>query len=270
MFKAEVIADSVCGGIRLTTLSLIYPRFIHAEFMTHRVFSRNASSSRAIPVKRMLELVRTEPAMPIHWGKNQSGMQAYSELTEDEIVQAKQLWIEAAFGAANVAEKMAAMGLHKQVANRVLEPFQHMNVVVSSTDWKNFFDLRDHEMAQPEIRVLAQEMKKAMDDSLPVERVSGDWHLPYVSESEKENLLDAVRISAARCARVSYRTFEGTIPKIEEDLKLFDKLAKAEPPHLSPLEHVAVYEDSDKRFGNFRGWKQLRQFHEEGTYAAIR
>jgi len=136
IITAKVIEDSVAesNGVRLTTLQLQYPRFIHAEFMTHRVFSRNASSSRAIPVAKVIEQVRTDPAMPIHWGKNQPGMQANEELQGDERAQAIRQWKLAAERAADCANIMNTLGVHKQVANRLLEPFQYMHVIVTATE----------------------------------------------------------------------------------------------------------------------------------------
>jgi thymidylate synthase ThyX len=194
-FEAKMVEDSIGEhGIRLSTLQLRYPRFIHAEAKTHRVIkqgseecesialtqnhalmddpalSRNASSSRAIPVAKMLEQVRNAPAMPIHWGKNQPGMQAHEELgwAERDYVKAK--WFEAAGKAADIAEEMMNEGAHKQVVNRILEPFQFISVIVTASEWANFFILRDHPDAQPEIRFLAQLMKQAMDASTPVLR----------------------------------------------------------------------------------------------------
>lgn len=271
-FTATVVADSINSyGNRLTTLQLSYPRFIHAEFMTHRMFSRNASSSRAIPVAKMIEQVRTNPAMPIHWGANQPGMQARAELAFPE--EAIQSWKRAARQAADIAEHMAAIGLHKQVANRVLEPFQIMNVVVSATEWANFFELRDHEDAQPEIRALAVAMKNAMDESRPVLRSEASWsradvaswHLPYVSHEERElyRLGVLLKLSTARCARVSYKNHDQTEPSIKKDVELHDALVGSAPLHASPTEHAArtcgnTYQK------NFKGWKQYRASVEAG------
>jgi thymidylate synthase ThyX len=79
MISAKIIADSISEseyGDRITTFELEYPRFIHGELMTHRLFSRNAASSRAIPINKMMDQVLTAPAMPVEWGLNKSGMQA--------------------------------------------------------------------------------------------------------------------------------------------------------------------------------------------------
>jgi len=259
--EAKIIADSISEErIRLTTLQLVYPRFIHAEFMTHRMFSRNASSSRAIPVKKMIEAVRTNPAVPIHWGENQPGMQARAELSEEGQVDSERLWCDAAAWAAHIAVRMDELGLHKQVVNRILEPFQHIHVVVTATEWQNFFDLRCHPDAQPEMQRLAHAVLLAMQKSYPTLAPVGDWHLPYVLEAERLNYTTAtcIKMSAARCARVSYLTHEGKTPNVDEDITLYNRLVNANPPHMSPVEHQAVSLPSNKFFANFRGWKQHR------------
>ena len=161
--EVKILADSISPqGKRITTFQLKYWRGIHAELLTHRVFSRNASSSRAIPVAKMIEQVRQDPAMPIHWGANQSGMQAHKELQGEDRRKAMEQWFTAAEMASDIAEEMTKIGLHKQVANRILEPFQYISVVLTATDFDNWFELRDHEDAQPEIRELAREMNIAL------------------------------------------------------------------------------------------------------------
>ena len=275
--SANIILDSVSpGNIRLITFELKYPRFIHAEFMTHRVFSRNASSSRAIPVNTMLERIRSEPAMPVHWGQNQAGMQAENEIADPEL--AKQLWLEAAQQACDMAKKMLSLNLHKQVVNRITEPFAHIHVLVTATEWDNFFILRDHKDAQPEIRELAIQMKKVMNASTPKLLQPGEWHLPFVKENEKTLDIETQRkISTARCARVSYLTHDGQTPSVEKDLQLYDRLITSKPAHSSPTEHQATPIDilslpwypgekkqaKDTWSGNFRGWVQYRKLIEK-------
>ena len=278
--QAKIIADSISAtGKRITTFQLLYPRFIHAELMTHRVFSRNASSSRAIPVKKMLEMVRNDPAMPIHFGKNQPGMQANEQLTGDDLFKAQELWHIAARQAANVAENMMAIGLHKQVANRILEPFQHISVVLTATEFDNWFELRAHPDAQPEIQQLAQDMRAALVDSVPQELEPGEWHLPYVTEADHSAVkalgwaaITLRKISAARCCRVSYLKHDGTAASVQDDMDLCNRLAGARPIHASPFEHQATPDiiipgnrmqlahwQSPKLHGNFVGWIQYRK-----------
>jgi len=266
MIYAKVIADSIStSNKRITTLELQYPRFIHGEVMTHRVFSRNAMSSRAIPVAKMIEQVRNNPAMPIHWGANQPGMQASAEV--QHALAAQDLWRQAARVAAQFAESMADIGLHKQVANRILEPFQWMRTLVTATEWDNFFELRCHPDAQPEFQALAVKIRDAMAEHRPVSRPGRTfadhehWHLPYVLDTERETLrLDVLlKLSTARCARVSYLTHDGENPDIAKDIALYERLVGSTPIHASPAEHQAKeLNDATRASRNFVGWHQHR------------
>lgn len=284
---AKVICDSQPKtGTRITTLELEYPRFIHSEFMTHRMFSRNASSSRAIPIMKMIQAVIDNPAMPIHWGKNQAGMQAREQLEDRYQLQAQLLWLAARDSAVEHAKTMMALGAHKQIVNRILEPFTHIRVIVTATNFANFFALRDHEDAQPEIRELAVAMKKAIEESTPQLLGIGEWHLPYLDEEDLKNIREhlkennitrhdpaqhqiwmmACAVSAARCARVSYLTHDGERPTLQKDLELYRHLVNANPPHMSPCEHQATPDIHDMHEGwhrlelqaNFSGWVQFR------------
>lgn len=255
--SARIVADSMnTSGVRITTMELVYPRFIHAELMTHRVFSRNASSSRAIPVKKMLSDVWHNPAEPIHWGANQPGMQANGELEGLKLRLAKFLWRAAGKMACVPVKLMSMIGLHKQVANRILEPWQHIHVVVTSTEWDNFYALRCHSNAQPEMRELAEAMQRVQNLSSPRILISGEWHLPYVSHEDKKEMEieDAIKVSAARCARVSYLNHGGLKSSLIQDHRLYDRLLGASPPHMSPVEHQAVATVGTMRYANFRGW----------------
>lgn len=281
--SAKIVADSISiNGIRLTTMELNYPRFIHSEFMTHRMFSRNAASSRAIPIEKMLEQVRQSPAMPIHWGKNQPGMQAREEIENSR--DAALEWKRCAIDAVESAEWLSQYNLHKQIVNRVLEPFQYIKVIVTATEWDNFFKLRLHEDAQPEIAQLALHMKEAMVDSLPKELVPGEWHLPYiqVEDCTKTTTDNFVKLSVARCARVSMLNHDGSNPHVEKDLYLYDRLVGSTPEHASPSEHQACPMPSDVDFttkgvshldkygnywsGNFRGFLQYRKILEDTNW----
>lgn len=278
---AKVIADSISyDNRRITTLQLRYPRFIHEDFMTHRMFSRNASSSRAKPSSRWIQEIREDCAMPIYWGKNKSGMQAGEELDEELISILKLEWLLASRQMGELAKFYEKNGLHKQHSNRILHPFQHIDVVVTATEWDNFFALRISDEAQPEIKKLAEEMANTMVNSKARELDTGEWHLPYVTESEKvsNNLSSLKLVSAARCARVSYSNHDGTKCDISKDIQLAEMLLKSY--HMSPFEHQATpmsYNALDARewqdyegithtdrfyeywSGNFRGWIQYRQ-----------
>lgn len=268
MFEAKVIAFSITEqGKRITTFQLRYPRFILSELNTHRLFSRNSMSSRAIPVRKMIAQVWSTPAAPIHWGANQPGMQANAELTGWRATAVRALWSTAAMLAASVAFAMDKCGAHKQVANRILEPFQWMRTIVTATEWDNFYELRNHPDAQPEFQHLAKLMNLAHNAATPKLLKAGEWHLPYVAEYEKElNAMsdtpdDLRHVSAARCARVSYLTHDGQKPDIAVDLKLFIRLVGSRPLHASPLEHQCTPGTSDT--GNLVGWTQYRKLWEK-------
>lgn len=260
--QVKIIADSISpSGVRITTMQLKYQRFVHSEFLTHRVFSRNASSSRAIPVSKILDQVRNDPAIPVGWGRNQAGMQAREQFDKSyDAGWCRAMWLQAATLAADKAEEMSEFGLHKQIVNRILEPFQWIHVVVTSTELDNFFALRDHPDAQPEIRELAKMMKAAYNASKPKKLLLGQWHLPYVTEDDRHLTIDdQKKVSAARCCRVSYMKHDGFRADLSEDIALHDKLVTANPPHMSPVEHQAQCSEGDNWSGNFRQWKQYRK-----------
>ena len=284
--EAKIIADSISPeGKRLTTMQLRYPKFIHGELMTHRVFSRNAASSRAIPVKRMIEDLRRDPAMPVFWGTNKPGMQAGAEV--DDIESCKKIWLAARDQAIVVVESLIeGFQLHKQIANRVLEPWFCINTLVTATEWDNFYELRVHPDAQPEMRELAQAMLVAQSASTPKELVPGEWHLPYADNDEDIDRYDGRvdtlrRISVARCARVSYLTHDGKPPNPEDDLALYERLVGSRPIHASPAEHQATPDsghempkfddepvapfkwDYPELHGNLVGWQQYRKILEK-------
>lgn len=270
-------------GVRITSFQLRYPRFIHSELMTHRVFSRNASSSRAIPVMTMLREIIKDPAMPIHWGANQQGMQANKHLVGWRLWVAKKIWRAARYPAVGAAYLSYKIGLHKQIANRICEPWAHINVLVTATDFENWYALRTHKDAQPEIRRLAQQMLQAQNNSTPRRLMPGDWHLPYVSDAMRADMSteSALQVSTARCARVSYMTFDQKVSTREQDESLYEKLVGSHPLHASPAEHQAqadflspqgvtnIRSGMDWRFmdswqkpflhGNFRGFVQHRK-----------
>lgn len=288
MIEAKIVADSVGpNGVRLTTFVLTYPRFIHAEFMTHRVFSRNASSSRAIPVKKSIQMVIDNPVIPLAFTKNKAGMQGGEALTGDQEAAAVAAWLEGRDRAVETAQKLADLEVHKQYANRILEPYSHITVVVTGTDWNNFFALRCHEAAQPEIHALADLMYGQYFLNKPEELKAGMWHLPFIDpvtiqetkdkfgisclQDSQEALGLVIKRSVSRCARVSYLNHDGTSSTVEQDLQLYDRLVGAAPIHASPAEHQArarsLFENlfegrgpTDEQYsGNLRGWIQYRK-----------
>lgn len=266
MINAQIVADSINdkNGARLTTFVLTYPRFIHAQIMTHRVFSRNVSSSRAIPVSKMIESIEKDPAYPISWGSNIKGMQAGNELSSEQIGYLRLVWNMARDNAIHAALAASKIGLHKQHVNRLLEPFAHVNTILTGTDFDNFFALRISDHAQPEIHELALQMKRAMDSKTPVLCEPLDWHLPFVLDEEQNNdLMDKIISSSARCARVSYKSnVTGWNSTLDEDKVLYDRLLKEK--HMSPFEHQAFCLGENKYIKNFRGWRQYRDVVENG------
>ncbi len=257
-YLARVLLDSVSeAGIRLTTMEVTFPRFVLAEFNTHRQFSRNSASSRAIPTAKIIERVEHDPVTPFEWGRNEKGMSASEVLAEEEEDNARIAWLAARDCAVTQARKLHELGVHKQVVNRLLEPFLWHTVIVTATEWENFFELRCSRNAQPEIREAALRMREAMNGSTPSLVRLGQWHTPLIQPDELS--LDGEvrkRVSAARCARVSYLTHEGS-REIEKDLELYERLKHDR--HLSPFEHVAS-PAVDKLFHtNFRGWIQMRR-----------
>lgn len=249
MITAKVIADTKSSTGRITSLELLYPRFILAELNTHRAFSRSSASSRAIPVLKMLSEIEIIPVVPIHIGQNQPGMQADAEISRPDA--AVQVWLSACKQAVSHARILAQMGVHKQVANRLVEPFAHARTIVTATDWENFFNLRLHPDAQPEMRALAQAMRDAIDQSVPRQDT---LHVPYVDPELDMPIHEAMMCSAARCARVSYANHVNGKVDVDADMRLARKLADA--GHLSPFEHQATALSG--RHANFNGWRQFR------------
>lgn len=294
-FDAKVLADSVStAGHRLTTLEATFPRFVLAEFNTHRVFSRNSASSRAIPIAKQLRRVLEDPYVPIEFGSNQPGMQAGPPLSGEKLEAAEAEWLHArddavrhvlaliagpdAFGRDDLLDVLGQvetaireksqpaewLNVHKQVANRLLEPFMWHTVIVTATEWDNFWNLRCHADAQPEIRLIAETMRDAWEGSEPRELGEDEWHLPLVRPEDREHvnsIEDLIKISAGRCARVSYLTHAGK-RDLAADIELHDRLL--ESGHMSPLEHPARPLDAAELTtgewsGNFRGWFSYRK-----------
>ena len=273
--KAKIIAHSksAINGKEIITWELIYPRFIHAELMTHRMFSRNAASSRAIPVTKMIEQVRENPATPVHWGKNQPGMQAKEEFEGFAKRQVMGEWYAAGSAAAHRAEALEKCGAHKQIVNRLLEPFQWMKTVVTATEYENFFWLRNHADAQPEIKRLAEVMLEALETSEPFILGPGEWHTPYhgngywipwetVRSTDGSYVVDqlgftlqqALAISSSCCAQVSYRKLDDSL---EKALDIYARLVESEPVHASPFEHQATPMKYTNSFDHFWSYQNM-------------
>ncbi len=289
MFAKVVLASKPTNGAApVITIHARYPRVIHSEIMTHRVFSRNARSSRAVPVATMLKEIRETPFVPWHWGKNQKGMQASENFGPEEVAELKAAWLVARDNAVNSAEGMSDFGVHKQIANRLIEPFSFIDTLITSTSWANFRHLRDHKDAEPHFQDLAKMFAEAIDNAAYEELRPGQWHLPYVPHWERADIVKAItgktweedwdqadnlamaKISVARCARISYKPFDGN-GSIEAELERYEKLVGSDPLHASPAEHQATPDTFDAQYpgaewdnphlaGNLGpGWIQYRK-----------
>lgn len=300
MYAAKIIADSINPvGCRLTTFELTYPRFVHAELLTHRMFSRNSASSRAIPTPKLIERIQRDPVLPKWWGKNQSGMQARQELDGPALDAAQDIWLRARDMALEYAAALRKVGLHKQIANRIIEPWMFITVIVTATEWDNWYHLRDSEFAQPEIAWVAREMRRLHEEHEPEAMEPGQWHLPYVEPPwgdedhplyvSDDEFLEAssdpvwmetvcpvwettggggIRLPApsiwyflrAISAARCARVSYLTHDGIRDlDEDLALHNRLAGSGHWSPFEHPAECLPDDERHGNFYGWVQYRK-----------
>ncbi|QJI53019.1 putative thymidylate synthase protein [Xanthomonas phage FoX4] len=273
--SAKIIQDSrSVHGPRITTFEIVAPRMILAEINTHRALSRNYRSSRAVPVEKLIREVRTQPFVPLAFQRNKPGMQGGEVLSGEQHELAESIWLSAAVEAASHAEQLAAQGVHKQFANRVLEPYLYAYGVITATEWENFFLLRCHPDAQPEFQELAILMRTALAGSEPQQLREGDWHIPYIGSQElmQLGLERSLQISAARCAWVSYYVPEEAGSEAESKvanpekraLSTFKKLSTAQPMHASPMEHQAVCTLLTSGMeANFNGFVQFRKYLEQ-------
>lgn len=274
MNTARILKDSVSPtGKRLTTFEVTFPKFILAEFNTHRMVSKNSASSRAIRFDKIVESIRSNPVIPVWWGKNQPGMQADQEIeNKDEAIK---LWLEARDSAIEQATRLYDLGVHKQIVNRIIEPWMVTKVVCSATEWDNFFNLRTHKDAQPEFKDLARKMFDIYSESTPEFLNWNQWHVPYVDSSVKDgkqiftlddqeiSLEDALKLSASLCAQTSFRTSDDSLEKANI---IWNRLMGSNPKHASPTEHqgTPMFAAEDVS-GNFRGWKQYRHTIKDNT-----
>lgn len=263
--KVDIIADSIFEGVRNTTWKLEYWRAMHGEFMTHRVFSRNASSSRARPSKVVRKQILTNPAGPIEWLSNKPGMTGGEPLSPIRAAVCDFLWFQvgAKFNA-GLSWSLEKVGAHKQYANRCMEPWEYIHVVASATETDNFFKLRIDPAAQPEICQVAVRMREGQKNNLPTKLKEGEYHLPFVTDQEKETLpIDQLLVcSTARCARTTFADFDGSKPSYERDLGTYTKLVGSDPMHMSPAEHAS--QASRGRWANMVNFKQHRYVLEGG------
>ena len=263
--QVKILADSInpFNHKRLTTFELTFWRPILPQLNRHRALSQSIRSSRATPVDTLISEISNSPWGPKEWGLNESGMVATKVMTlPEQIKSCDYIWYHAAKSNCTIAKSLADAGVHKQIVNRLLEPFSCTHAVVSATEWDNFYKLRTAKDTQPEFREMALKMKELQENSEPKELEENQWHLPYISEEELHTYRYSklCKISAARCARVSYKTYSGDID-VEKDLQLYQKLISH--GHWSALEHCACPAVEHYLPSNFIGWNQLRKFEEE-------
>lgn len=250
--SAKVVADSLSSEkTRMTTYEIEMPRIILAELNTHKILNRNSQSSRAVPVKSAIEQVQKNGFAPVFWGKNQAGMTAKEEC--NELINGftrEEAWAAYRDAACANALEMFEAGYHKQIANRMIEPFQMIRLVFGGTEFDNLFNLRLEYNAQPEIRELVRCIYLAKQASTPVNLRYGEWHLPYIhrervdgtiryyGDDGKELSLDEARtISLSSVAQVSYRKQDTSLEKAQS---LLGKLFNGDVVHASPAEHIAT------------------------------
>lgn len=250
-----ILADSIHPKTnkRITTFELEYPRFILSELNTHAMLCKNSMSSRAVPVKTMLEQVCQNPAMPVRFGQNKPGMQDHGSEHDNLIFEdymaytPRRYWVKCAREISEMAQVYADHGYHKQIANRLIEPFQRMKTVLTATEFANFFHLRNHSDADPTFAELAAAMQGALIQSEPRTLKFGQWHAPYYANgvydpSDEVSLADALAISVSCCAQVSYRRNDASLEKARS---IFKKLLSDARMHASPFQHQATPIDYD-------------------------
>lgn len=255
------------------SVSSDYHNFLANGITVHNCFSRNASSSRAIPVNKVIEQVDSKPVVPTKVYMNKAGMVGDVEAPIDVATDFYNLWLDAARNAVQTAKCMEKLGIHKQHINRILEPFQYINVIVTATDWDNFLNLRLASDAQPEMQDLARAIKGEMDKVgnkiISVYRICGKYvSLPFITQEEVDShcmnsfsssevlIEDLMLISSARCARVSYNNHDGSCPDEHKDKKLARRLLDA--GHMSPMEHPCIWAGDMRYHKNLYGWESLR------------
>jgi thymidylate synthase ThyX len=253
--SVKIIADTIgVAKARITTFELTFPRYLLAELNTHKTLAKSCASSRAIPVSKRIQMVEDHPFIPSIFGLNRPGMQATETLSDEETAQAREAWKASIADAIKHARIHEQLKVHKQQANRILEPYVYVTDVVTGTEWSNFFWLRNSSAADPEFENLASLMYEQWAANKPQQ---SKYHLPYCDNLTGEYDIDTLyKISGARCARTSYTTFEGKVSTVEEDVALCDdKLIPS--GHLSPFEHAAAADSifyDDQKFGYY--WKK--------------
>jgi len=285
----EIVQHSVNqAGEELLTVNTKYGLIVHAEWLRHRQLSRGVKSNRAIPCKVIRKEVLEDPYVPVWFGANKSGMVSQVEVKHKKLC--TNLWKAARYPTIAVHWTLEKLGLHKEVNNRLLNPWQWVRETVTASEWDNFFNLRCHSDAQRDIKIVADALLEAKSLSTPMFINAGEWHTPYVDRKRVDGKMkyydtdgteltpeQAIKASAARCARSSYDKHDGSKPTLKGDLPLYEMLIESNPKHASPVEHQGTpiptfisnwkdiegitHEDRKGQLwsGNFKGFIQYRQ-----------
>lgn len=275
----ELILDTTCTSQELahnprtTTFKITMPKYLVAEFNTHRALSRNSFSSRAVPSDKAADYAYSNMFMPDKWLENQAGMQAKStELPYFKKLLATLIWKSTAKVCVWSSKSLFKLGLHKQWSGRMLEWFMPTIIIATATDWQNFIMLRNHPSAQPEIQEVAKQIERLLKDSFPHCLKVGQWHIPFIDTHHGDyfgyylnglsiDTETALKISASICAQISYRKSDTSL---EKALSIYNRLIESEPKHLSPFEHQAYYASSEEYSVDFQG--NLRYAHQYRKY----
>lgn len=288
--SATIVAHSTNGVSEVITFVIELHRLILPQFNTHRAISKNFQSSRAIPIAKQIEMVRKNTAAPLYWGLNERGMVPSQEAQDGVIEKGQREWLAAMESAIQHAQKLNDLGFHKQIVNRLLEPFMYTKGVITGNRkaFEHFFSLRSHGDAQNEIRYLSDLMQEALNKSTPFLLKAGEYHLPFVKAvrntegvllyTDEKNipyeLEDAIAVSVSSCAQVSYRMLDTSLGKANKIVEMLNldsfQDPSGEPPHASPCEHQAKVEyGAFADAGNLAafgttGWWQYRKALEVG------
>lgn len=265
--KLVLYSQSETTQQKLATFVIIIPKFIQAQINSHRMLSRNSGSSRAIPSKIIRKRVIQNPFIPIEFSENKSGMRGGEKIKGIKLFIVEKIWLWSRYIPCFFHYLGEKLRVHKEIINRMIEPWMFTEVILTATEWNNFLKLRIDNSSQPEIQYIAKEIKRLLDSEKPQILKIGEYHLPFISEEETVQFsIDQLKmISSARCARVSYKLYDGSSSNYSKDVELCERLITA--GHWSPFEHVATPMESIMQSGNFIGWKQYRKefLYEDGS-----
>lgn len=261
---AEMVCDSVSPhtGRRITSAVVRLPRIVLAELNTHAALAKNSASSRAIPTATFRQRVLANPYIPWRWPINGKGMVPKEYAAPDSWRSrfATFAWKGGLVVASLAHRLLERIGVHKEIANRLLEPWMWTEVLVTATDWDGFFAQRCHPAAADGVRAAATVLRALLETHQPTETT---LHLPYVQKHEDGDMRTLFMASARRCRRVSYMR-QGVVVSLEEDAAAGAEGLLENPPHLSPYEHAAMALPTNDRHAKFSGgWKSGRHIFGE-------